>query len=469
MLIPFKKSLLCGTLAVLLSLGSFPSVASQAASHDEPLPLEQIQQFTDVYGAIKSFYVDPTQDKALLENALSGLLSGLDPHSAYLDEKAFADLQEGTQGEFGGLGLEVTMDDAGVLVIAPIDDTPAARAGILAGDIIIKLNNQATRSLTLSENVQLMRGKPKTKIDLVIARKGVDKPLNFTLVRDTIKVESVKMKKLDNHLGYIRIAQFQEHTANDLAQALLQLHKSKNLNGLVLDLRNDPGGLLNAAVGVVTAFVGPDKVVVSTRGQAPDSERIFQTRPSDYLNYRQKRSDDKLAKLPQLTQTVPMVVLINSASASASEIVAGALQDHARATIMGHQSFGKGSVQTILPLRPSKGSEPKTGIKLTTARYYTPSGRSIQATGITPDIEVADTKDGNYLSFNIREADLAGHLSSEKDGKAQESKSVDSGDENAEQPKQRYRFGDNNDFQLQQAINHLLGKPVVADKKKKHS
>lgn len=456
-----KNTCIATCLAVTLPFNCF------AAPAENPLPLEQIHQFTDVYGAIKSFYVDPTKDKELLENALAGLLNGLDPHSAYLDEKAFAELQEGTQGEFGGLGLEVTMDDAGVLVIAPIDDTPAARAGILAGDIIIKLNQQATRSLTLSENVQLMRGKPKTKIDLVIARKGVNKPLNFTLVRDTIKVESVKMKKLDHQLGYIRIAQFQEHTANDLAQALIDLQKSNHLKGLVLDLRNDPGGLLNAAVGVVSAFVGQDKVVVSTRGQAPNSDRVFHTRATDYLNYRQKPSDDKLAKLPSETQSVPMVVLINAASASASEIVAGALQDHKRAIIMGHQSFGKGSVQTILPLRTNKGGEPTTGIKLTTARYYTPSGRSIQATGIKPDMEVADTKDGNYLSFNIREADLAGHLSSESETKKSPTKVNDVVEENSEQPTERYRFGDKNDFQLQQAINHLLGKPVITDSKKK--
>ena len=319
-----------------------PGVFAQEAK--KPLPLQEIRQFTDVYGAIKAFYVDPTKDEKLLENALAGMLNGLDPHSAYLDQEAFEDMKEGTQGEFGGLGLEVSMDASGVLVIAPIDDTPAARAGILAGDIIIKIDNQATRAMSLSENVKLMRGKPKTKIELVVARKGVDKPLNFTIIRDIIKVQSVKMKKLKDGYGYIRISQFQEHTANDLAKYLTELEKSNHLKGLVLDLRNDPGGLLTAAVGVVSAFIGKDQIVVSTKGKMADSDRVFKTIQADYLNFGQKPETDLIARLSTRSKTVPIVVLINAASASASEIVAGALQDHKRATIMGHRSFGKGSV-----------------------------------------------------------------------------------------------------------------------------
>lgn len=448
-----------------LSLFVLGSVAVAAPSTEkteatDPLPLQEIRQLTDVYGAIKAFYVDKTEDKALLEGALAGLLSGLDPHSAYLDKEAYADMKEGTQGEFGGLGLEVTMEASGVLVIAPIDDTPAARAGILAGDIIIKLNDQATRTMTLSENVNLMRGKPKTKIDLLIARKGVDQPLKFTIVRDIIKVQSVRMKKLDNGLGYIRISQFQEHTANDLARHLVDLDKQKHLKGLVLDLRNDPGGLLTAAVGVSAAFIDKNLTVVSTKGRAADAHQELKTTPAHYLNHGQKKKDDLIEKLPASVKKVPIVVLINAASASASEIVAGALQDHKRATIMGHRSFGKGSVQTILPLQPADGGEPVTGIKLTTARYYTPNGRSIQAKGITPDIEVADTAEGNYLSFNIREEDLADHLISDEEDKDKSTKVFDQEDDADKQPKIRYRFGDKNDFQLQQAINHLLGKPV---------
>ena len=442
-----------------------PSVFAQEAQ--KPLPLQEIRQFTDVYGAIKAFYVDPTKDEKLLENALAGMLNGLDPHSAYLDQEAFEDMKEGTQGEFGGLGLEVSMDASGVLVIAPIDDTPAARAGILAGDIIIKIDNQATRAMSLSENVKLMRGKPKTKIELVVARKGVDKPLNFTIVRDIIKVQSVKMKKLKDGYGYIRISQFQEHTANDLAKYLTELEKSNHLKGLVLDLRNDPGGLLTAAVGVVSAFIGKDQTVVSTKGKMTDSDRVFKTIPSDYLNFGQKPETDLIARLSARSKTVPIVVLINAASASASEIVAGALQDHKRATIMGHRSFGKGSVQTILPIRPLDGSEPKTGIKLTTARYFTPSGRTIQATGITPDIEITDTETGNYLSFDIREADLAGHLTSEAE-KEGAKKAVDhKPKKEEEQPKARYFFGDDNDFQLQQALRHLKGEKLLEVKTSK--
>ena len=265
-------------------------------------------------------------------------------------------------------------------------------------------------------------------------------------------------------IGYIRISQFQEHTANDLAKYLIELNKKNHLKGLVLDLRNDPGGLLNAAVGVVSAFVDKDKVVVSTKGRTPDSNRDFKTRPADYLNFEQKPSDDLIAKLPAVTKTVPMVVLINSASASASEIVSGALQDHKRAKIMGRQSFGKGSVQTVLPIRPMEGGEPKTGIKLTTSRYYTPAGRSIQATGITPDIEIADTAEGNYASFNIREADLAHHLKSEQERRESEKKMIEASKKevkNSEQPKTRYFFGDENDFQLQQAVHVLKGEPYV--------
>ncbi len=446
--------------SLLLGYSVFaPSVVAQEAQ--KPLPLQEIRQFTDVYGAIKAFYVDPTKDEKLLENALAGMLNGLDPHSAYLDQEAFEDMKEGTQGEFGGLGLEVSMDASGVLVIAPIDDTPAARAGILAGDIIIKIDNQATRAMSLSENVKLMRGKPKTKIELVVARKGVDKPLNFTIVRDIIKVQSVKMKKLKDGYGYIRISQFQEHTANDLAKYLTELEKSNHLKGLVLDLRNDPGGLLTAAVGVVSAFIGKDQTVVSTKGKMTDSDRVFKTIPSDYLNFGQKPETDLIARLSARSKTVPIVVLINAASASASEIVAGALQDHKRATIMGHRSFGKGSVQTILPIRPLDGGEPKTGIKLTTARYFTPSGRTIQATGITPDIEITDTETGNYLSFDIREADLAGHLTSEAEKEASK-KAVDhKPKKEEEQPKARYFFGDDNDFQLQQALRHLKGEKLL--------
>ena len=462
---PLRKTLLAASIALCLS-SNLSAAETPEAGANKPLPLQEIRQFTDVYAAVKAFYVDEKQtgDRQLLENALAGMLSALDPHSAFLDKEAFEELKEGTEGEFGGLGLEVTMDASGVLVIAPIDDTPAARAGIRAGDIIVKIDDQATRAMTLSENVKLMRGKPKTKIHLVVARKGGDKPLNFTITRDIIKVQSVKMKELKDGIAYIRISQFQEHTANDLAKYLIELKKKNHLKGLVLDLRNDPGGLLNAAVGVVATFIGENEVVVSTKGRTPEANRSFKTRPSDYLNYNQDPDDDWVARVPKEVKTMPMVVLINAASASASEIVSGALQDHKRAKIIGQQSFGKGSVQTVLPLRPLDGGEPTTGIKLTTSRYYTPSGRSIQAKGISPDIEIADTAEGNYATFNIREADLAHHLKSEEEKKAFEKKQKEENKKQAkdtEQPQVRYFFGDDNDFPLQQAVKILKGEKYL--------
>lgn len=471
LLSPFRKTLLSVALGICFTSCSW--AAEPAAPQVKgPLPLQEIRQFTDVYAAVKAFYVDDSQttDRQLLENALSGMLAGLDPHSAFLDKEAFKEMKEGTEGEFGGLGLEVTMDASGVLVIAPIDDTPAARAGIRAGDIIVKIDDQATRAMTLSENVKLMRGKPKTKINLVIARKGIDKPLKFTITRDIIKVQSVKMKELKDGIAYIRISQFQEHTADDLAKYLIDLEKKNHLKGLVLDLRNDPGGLLNAAVGVVSAFIGENQVVVSTKGRTPEANRSFKTQPSDYLNFDQNPKDDWIVKVPKQAKSVPMVVLINAASASASEIVSGALQDHKRAKILGQQSFGKGSVQTVLPLRSLDGGEPTTGIKLTTSRYYTPSGRSIQATGITPDIEIADTAEGNYATFNIREADLAHHLKSNEEKKAYEKKQQEESKkqaDDAKQPELRYYFGDENDFQLQQAVRILKGEKYVTGFEKK--
>lgn len=416
------------------------------------LPLKEIRQFTDVFGAIKSFYVDPVGDKKLLEQALTGMVSGLDPHSAYLDAEGFKDLQEGTEGEFGGLGIEVTKDGkSGVQVVSPIDDTPAAKAGVRAGDIIIKIDNTFTYDLTLSKCVKMMRGKPKTPVTLQIMRKGVKKPITIKLVRSIIKVQSVKAKELPDGIGYIRISQFQEHTEEDLAKALNKFQKDHHLKGLVLDLRNNPGGLLDAAVGVCGLFLPANTLVVSTKGRTEDSNREFFTgQPLPNLPVTEKG--------PEEAKTVPIVVLINPSSASASEIVAGALQDHKRATLMGRRSFGKGSVQTVIPLTPLTEKSP-TGIKLTTARYYTPSGRSIQATGIKPDVAVNDTAEGNYPSFIIREADLDNHLtvsgnSTDTDEAKEEAESETASDKDV------YKFGDDNDFPLQQAQHFLKGEPV---------
>ncbi len=459
----FRSALLAATgfaVGAALTL-SHPAFSAKRAQ-DKGLPLEDIQLFADVFGSIKNYYVDEVSDSKLIEYAIKGMVSELDPHSSYLDKKAFKDLEESTMGEFGGLGIEVTKDPQGVLVVSPIDDTPAARAGVLAGDIIVRLDGKSTADLSLNQNVKRMRGKPGTKIKLTIARKGSAKPIVLEITRDIIKVRSVKSKALADHLGYIRISQFQEHTWEDVAEALQKLNASGNLKGLVLDLRNNPGGLLDAAVGVCAAFLPKGALVVSTRGRDKEAERSFNAVYADYDTG--KSSRDTIAQLPAITKTVPIVVLVNTASASASEIVAGALQDHKRATIMGTKSFGKGSVQTILPLRMNKGET--TGIKITTARYYTPSGRTIQAKGITPDIQVDDTPEGNYPSFNLRESDLANHIESSDTEKAREKpmkeEARESEDDTPETtPSLRYKFGDEKDFPLQQAVARLLGKRVV--------
>src|SRR5512137_2029668 len=391
---------------VLVSLG-----ISAYAFRDSrgPIPLEEIRAFTDVFGAVKANYVEPVDDKKLMQEAISGMLAGLDPHSAYLDADAFKDMQSSTQGEFGGLGIEVGAEDGLIKVISPIDDTPASRAGIKAGDLIVKIDDKVTRGMTLPEAVKLMRGKPRTSITLTIARKNEDKPLEFKLVRDVIRVQSVKAKMIEPGYGFIRISQFQERTVDDVVKAVNDLYKQGQLKGLVLDLRNDPGGLLHTAIGVSAAFLPPKALVVSTDGRTDENRRKFLASPEDYLR---GRGEDVLSRLPPQVKTVPMTVLVNGASASASEIVAGALQDHKRAVVLGTQSFGKGSVQTIIPLR-SDGDRP-AAIKLTTARYYTPSGRSIQAKGIEPDLQVDDTAQGSFGGLQIREADLARHLEEKK-------------------------------------------------------
>lgn len=438
--------------------GALASVGIQAYAekNSSTLPLQEIRQFTSVFNAVKDYYVDEVEDRQLLQSAVEGMVSGLDPHSSYLDVDGFKDMNEATQGSFGGLGIEVTKDTAGVRVISPIDDTPAARAGIRAGDIITRIGGEATAELSLTDAVKLMRGEPKTKIRLEVARKGEMKPITFNLERAVIKTQSVKMQKLADNLGYIRITQFQERTAEDLAARLVELEKSGNLKGLVLDLRNDPGGLLQAAIGVSAAFLPHNADIVSTKGRAPQSDYTFKAIESDY---RAGNAVKALAQLPSVVKTVPMVVLINSSSASASEIVAGALQDHKRATLMGDRSFGKGSVQTILPM--SFGDK-AVAVKLTTARYYTPSGRSIQARGIAPDIYVDDTPEGNYPTFQIREADLAHHLKNQEGDLADDLPYDDTNAEKA--PDYMYLFGDEKDWQLQQAMAYLKGKPVVTSK-----
>ncbi|WP_153116155.1 S41 family peptidase [Rhodocyclus tenuis] len=435
------------------------------------LPIEELRTFAEVFNAIKQGYVEPVDDKTLISNAISGMVSNLDPHSAYLDVDAYKELQVGTQGEFGGLGIEVGMEDGLVKVVSPIEDTPAYRGGIKSGDLIYKLDDTLVKGLTLSDAVKRMRGKPKTPIKLGVLRKGESKPLEITLVREVIKVQSVKSKLVEPGFGYLRITSFQENTVASLAKHIGDLYKDGALKGLVLDLRNDPGGLLNGAVGVSAAFLPPKTLVTSTDGRTEDAKRQFFTTAEDYL--RGSGGADPLRDLPPEVRKTPMVVLVNGGSASASEIVAGALQDHKRAVVLGTQTFGKGSVQTVMPLPGN------TAIKLTTARYYTPSGRSIQAKGIVPDIVVDDPANGDS-SQRLREANLDRHLMNDKEkdsgATAKEAPKLQApgqtpgkspakpkgGKEDADEGELPTReLASKNDFVLNQAINLLKGLQIL--------
>lgn len=450
-------------LGIMLSL-NYSAIADKDAKGQ--LPLEDLRAFAEVFGKIKSDYVEPVEDKKLISEAINGMLSGLDPHSAYLDVDAFKDLQAGTQGEFGGLGIEVGMEDGFVKVVSPIEDTPAYRAGLKSGDLIIKLDETPVKGMTLNDAVKRMRGKPDTQITLTVLRKGENKPLVITLTRAIIKVQSVKYKLVEPGYAYVRITQFQEHTGADLAKALKAMHDENkaDLKGLVLDLRNNPGGLLNAAVGVSAAFLPKGELVVYTEGRIEDAKMRLTATPENYVKGGAK--EDYLKGLPAEIKTVPMVVLVNGGSASASEIVSGALQDHKRAIILGTQTFGKGSVQTILPMNNG------TAIKLTTARYFTPKGRSIQAKGIVPDIEVEEaTVNGIEQVPNLREADLDRHLSNPKDNEPQQKPSKvivapeqgSDKDKNADK-KAPMEPGSKSDYQFTQAMNLLKGLQILHKK-----
>ena len=425
------------------------------------MPLEELRQLADVYGLIKSDYVEPVQDKKLLTDAISGMVASLDPHSAYLDKKAFRELREGTEGKFVGLGIEIAESEEGYIrIVSPIEDSPAYRAGIKAGDLITRINSVPIQGLAIDEAIKKMRGEPKTKVNLTILRKDAPQPLSFTITREEIVQKSVKGKIVEPGYAWLRISQFQEPTVDDMAAKIKDLYKQDpNLKGLVLDLRNDPGGLLQGAIGVSAAFLPKDAEIVSTNGQLPDSKQSFYGR----AEYYSLSDNDALARLPLAVKNVPLVVLVNTGSASASEIVAGALQDYKRAIVMGSQTFGKGSVQTVRPLTND------TAVKLTTARYYTPKGRSIQAKGIVPDLLVDEHADGDGLNgLRMREADLEKHLSNDRDEEAASARN----DEMEEQMRiialERKRgpleYGSTEDFQLKQALNHLKGQPVQLSK-----
>ena len=454
-----------GVLAGALTTVSLQTVARGSLS---PMPLDEIQQMSAVFGLIKTDYVDPVDDKKLITDAISGMVSGLDPHSQYFDKKSFKEFQEGTSGKFVGVGIEITQEDGLIRIVSPIEGSPADRAGLKTNDLITKIDDVAVKGLSLSEAVKRMRGNPGTKVTLTIFRKDESRTFPVTITREEIKTQSVKVKMVEPGYAWVRISQFQERTVDDFVRKVDELYKQNpDIKGMVLDLRNDPGGLLDAAVAISAAFLPKDVTVVSTNGQLAESKAIFRASPEYYA----RRGSDPLRSLPAALKTVPLVVLVNEGSASASEIVSGALQDHKRAVLMGGQTFGKGSVQTVRPLGPD------TGIKLTTARYYTPSGKSIQAKGIVPDMMVDETAEGDlFAALRMREADLDKHLASgqgaEVKDEAREKAREEARkrlEEEAKKPESERRppeLGSDKDFQLQQALHQLKGEPVKVSQTK---
>ena len=455
-----------GIVAGALTTVSLQTVARSALA---PLPLEELQQLAAVFGMIKSDYVEPVDEKKLITEAISGMVASLDPHSQYFDKKSLREFKEGTSGKFVGVGIEISQEDGLVKVVSPIEGTPAYRAGLKPNDLITRVDDAAVRGMSLNEAVKRMRGEPNTKVILTIYRKDENRTFTVTIVREEIKQLSVRGKIVEPGYAWIRINQFQERTVEDFAKKVDELYKQDpKIKGMVLDLRNDPGGLLNAAIAVSAVFLPENVTVVSTNGQTPESKQTFKATLKDYVG---REGDDPLKALPASLKKVPLVVLVNEGSASASEIVAGALQDHQRATLMGSQTFGKGSVQTFRPLGPD------SGLKITTSRYYTPSGKSIQAKGIVPDVMVDDTEEGSpYAALRTREADLGKHLSS---GQGEESKENDEAREKAREEalkrleeeskkpladRRPPEFGSEKDFQLMQALQQLKGLPVLVSK-----
>ena len=459
-----------GWIALGAVAGALTTMQLQAFARNSlaPLPLEELQQLAAVFGMVKSDYVEPVDEKKLITDAIGGMVSGLDPHSQYFDKKTFKEFREGTTGRFVGVGIEIGMEDGLVKVVSPIEGSPAFRAGIKSGDLITKIDETVVKGLTLDQAVKKMRGEPNSKVLLTIFRKSESRSFPVSINREEIRVQSVRAKLVEPGYAWIRVSQFQDRTVDDFARKIEDLYKQDpNIKGVVLDLRNDPGGLLEGAVAISSAFLPADSIVVTTNGQIPDSKATFKASPDSYLR---RGGADPLKKLPEALKSVPLIVLVNEGSASASEIVAGALQDHHRATLMGAQTFGKGSVQTVRQLSPD------TALKITTARYYTPSGRSIQAKGIVPDVWLDETADGNlFAALRIREADLDKHITSgqgsevkdEAREKAREEARKKVEEEAARKsapPKPLPEFGSAEDFQLAQAINRLKGKTVLASK-----
>ena len=463
-----QKTKIAGWIAVGALAGALTTVSLQTVARGTlaPLPLEELQQLAAVFGMIKSDYVEPVDEKKLITDAISGMVSSLDPHSQYFDKKSFKEFREGTTGKFVGVGIEITQEDGLIRVVSPIEGSPADRAGLKPGDLITKVDDTAVKGLSLNEAVKRMRGEPGTKVILTILRRDENRSFPVTIVREEIRTQSVKSKVVEPGYAWLRLSQFQERTVEDFVTKLEDIYKREpGLKGLVLDLRNDPGGLLDAAVAVSAAFLPEGVTVVSTNGQIEESKSIYKAVPEDYLR---RRGADPLKRLPAAVKSVPMVVLVNEGSASASEIVAGALQDHKRATIMGSQTFGKGSVQTVRPLGPD------TALKITTARYYTPNGHTIQAKGIVPDIMVDDTAEGSpFAVLRMREADLEKHLSGgeaeKKDPSVEKEReaALKRLEEESRKPAAERRppeYGSDKDFPLQQALAKLKGQPVKVSK-----
>jgi len=464
-----QKLKIAGWLSIGALTGALTTFSLQtvARANMAPLPLEELQQLAAVFSMVKSDYVESVDEKKLINDAIAGMVSNLDPHSQYFDKKSYKEFREGTTGRFVGVGIEIAQEDGLVKVVSPIEGSPADRAGLKPGDLITKVDDTSMKGLSLNEAVKRMRGEPRTKVVLTIFRKQESRTFPVTIVREEIKTVSVKAKMIENGYGWIRVSQFQERTVDDLARKLEELYKENpKMKGLVLDLRNDPGGLLDAAVAISAVFLPDNVIVVSTNGQLDESKFTFKAAPEYYLR---RGGQDSVSSLNTKTngfyKKVPMVVLVNEGSASASEIVAGALQDHKRATLMGSQTFGKGSVQTVRQL----GSD--TALKITTARYYTPSGRSIQAKGIVPELLVDDTAEGSpYAALRTREADLEKHLNSGQGEEVKDPSREKARDEALKRLEEESKkpvadrktpeYGSAEDFQLQQALNRLKNQPV---------
>jgi carboxyl-terminal processing protease len=464
-----QKLKIAGWVSLGIVAGALTTVSLQTVARGTlaPLPLEELQQLAAVFSMIKSDYVEPVDEKKLITDAISGMVSSLDPHSQYFDKKSFKEFREGTTGRFVGVGIEITQEDGLVKVVTPIEGTPAFKAGIKTNDLITKIDDTAVKGLSLNDAVKRMRGEPNTKVQLTIFRKDENRSFPVTVMREEIRTQSVRGKVMEPGYAWIRLSQFQERTVDDFARKVEEIYKQEpNLKGLVLDLRNDPGGLLDAAVAVSAAFLPENVTVVSTNGQLPESKFIYKASPEFY---QRRGAADPLKHLPVALKNVPLVVLVNEGSASASEIVAGALQDYKRGIIMGNQTFGKGSVQTVRPLGPD------TGLKITTARYYTPSGRSIQAKGIVPEVMVDETAEGNlFAALRTREADLDKHLNSGQGAEVKDAAREKAREEARKKLEEEARqapidrkmpeYGSDKDFPLIQAINKLKGQPVMVSK-----